>query len=145
MSGLLAPSTISIQKRLSWDQNILVADTVLLAWAVTAEMADLAAVVALLSLGAVAGHVSVATARVASLSALAEVSTLESTLLESTLVAVTSDVSDLAALVALGSVATLLETTLTLLSWLLALAREMAWLVALVASLLLRSSCAFTA
>ncbi|RPA77830.1 hypothetical protein BJ508DRAFT_163710 [Ascobolus immersus RN42] len=107
-------------------------------------MADLSAVVALLSLGAVPGHVAVTSAGVAGLSTLTETTLLETTLLlESTLVAVTGNVSDLATLVALGSAATLLEPTLG--SWLLALTGEMAWLVALVASLLLWSSCALTA
>lgn len=124
MSGLLA----------------LVANTVLFAWAVTAEVANLTAVVALLALSAVSGHVPVTTARVASLPTGAE-ATLVSTL-ESTLVAVAGNVSDLAALVALGSTATLVSTLCSLLG---ALARKMSGLVALVAGLLLWCSCALTA
>lgn len=79
--------------------------------AVTREMADLATVVALLTLGAVTRHVPVATAGVAGLSTLAATTTIsatisslvtsESTTVATGLGAVACNVSNLGALVAL--------------------------------------------
>lgn len=81
----------------------LVADAVLLAGAVTAQVTDLAAVVALLALSAVARHVAIATAREASLRTTtgSTESTLLSTVAGSS--AVAGNVTDLAALVALSA------------------------------------------
>jgi len=81
----------------------LVADAVLLAGAVTAQVANLAAVVALLALGAVARHVAIAAAREASLGTTtgSTESTLLSTVAGSS--AVAGNVTDLAALVALSA------------------------------------------
>ncbi len=121
-----------------------------LGWAVTAQVASLAAVVALLSLGAVAGHVSNTAARVASLLALTETALSTVWLLSETgvlvstlgtgLWAVTGDVSNLGALVALlGGSTERASTGGTLSGWVLAVAGDVAWLTALVASLVLWS------
>lgn len=78
-----------------------------LRWAVPAQVAGLAAVVALLALSAVAGHVSNATARVAGLLATAiaattvSAATVASVLVATSLWAVAGNVSNLGALVAL--------------------------------------------
>jgi len=121
----------------------LVADTLAAgaSRAVTRQVTDLTAVVALLALGAVTAHVAEAAARVAGLAATvaatkaaAAVATAEATT-EATLVAVASDVADLAALVALlaGSAAKATRTG----SSIRALAREVVSGTAAVASLVL--------
>lgn len=94
-----------------------------LRWAVTAQVAGLAAVVALLSLGAVARHVADATARVAGLLALSTVATavaatVAGILVTTSLWAVAGDVADLGALVALlGRSAVAASTSGTLGGW----------------------------
>lgn len=129
-----------------------------LGWAVAGEMADLTAVVALLSVGAVAGHVSDTAAGVAVLWAGVLVSTLSTVLLllsvtgvlvstlGSGLWAVTGDVSDLGALVALLGRSTERASTWTgtLHGGVLAVAGDVAWLAALVAGLVLWSLWALT-
>lgn len=128
-----------------------------LGWAVAGEMANLTAVVALLSVGAVAGHVSNTAAGVAVLWAGVLVSTLLTVLLLSVtsvlvstlgsgLWAVTGDVSDLGALVALlgGSTEGASTWTSTLHGGVLAVAGDVAWLAALVAGLVLWSLWALT-
>jgi len=118
----------------------LVADTVLLRRALAGEMADLAAVVALLSLSAVAGKMSVSAARVAGLGALLAVSTGTGTVSTrgTTSRALTGDVSDLAALVALSTTTGGTETALAAhLGSLSAVAGKMTRLSAAVARLLL--------
>ena len=131
-----------------------------LGWAVAGEMADLTAVVALLSVGAVAGHVSETTAGVAVLWALllsvTELLLLSTLLLAVTgvlvstlgsgLWAVTGDVSDLGALVALlgGSTEGASTWSGTLLGSVLAVAGDVTWLAALVAGLVLWSLWALT-
>lgn len=125
-----------------------------LGWAVAGKVANLTAVVALLSVGAVAGHVSKTTAGVAVLLALLSVAAVlllaVTVVLVSTLGtglwAVTGDVADLGALVALlvglAEGATLWAGTLL---WsVLAVAGDVAWLTALVASLVLWSLWALT-
>lgn len=85
----------------------LVADTVLLAGALAGQVTDLSAVVALLTLGAVARQVSVTTARVTSLLTTSTEATLGLATAEAAGAAVsgalTGNVSDLSALVALGT------------------------------------------
>jgi len=131
----------------------LVADTVLLAGAVTAQVTDLAAVVALLALGAVARHVAVASAREASLGSTAgssTVATLASAVAGSS--AVPGNVANLAALVALSTagstaasstVASTVARSTT--SGARAVTRDVASLTAPVARLLLRWRSAVTA
>jgi len=144
----------------------LIANT-LLGWfrrAVTAEMANLTTVVAFLPLSAVARHVAVSTARVASLSLTSStVSTAVTTLLTlespttttvstggTSLGAVTSDVSDLAALVAFLASSTGISTlsrrtTSTSSSGIRAVAGDVASLATAVARLLFLRSATFAA
>lgn len=142
----------------------LVANTILLGGTVTAQVADLTTVVALLALGAVTRHVSVTTTGVAGLSAaalssvgrsatvaaLATIgSTATTTTTTTTVGAVASNVSDLTAFVALSSSGGAAEgttTTTTLLGTrIVTLAGQMANFTAFIARLLLRSLLAFTA
>lgn len=124
-----------------------------LGWAVTGEVADLTAVVALLSVGAVAGHVSNTAARVAVLwastvllVAVGLLSVVVETTLGTGLWAVAGNVSDLGALVALlvGLAEGAALWTGTLLWGVLAVAGDVAWLAALVAGLVLWSLWALT-
>lgn len=132
-----------------------------LRWAVTAQVANLTTVVALLALGAVARHVAETAAGVASLLAttlLTTVSATESTTVAAllavatllttettSLLAVAGDVADLSALVALLSTSTAERTTgwAASSSTLGALARQVTSLTALVAGLLLLRVLAF--
>jgi len=132
--------------------------------AVTAQVTNLATVVALLALGTIPRHVAVTSAGVAGLSwtttttteaatetsLLATVSATGTAAISTSLGAVTSDVSDLGALVALlGSTATGREATATTSSALNgrvgAITGDVTWLTALVACLVLRTLWAFTA
>jgi len=135
MSGLLA----------------LIADAVLLRRAVTAQVADLSAVVAFLPLGAVTGKMAVSTARVAglSLTTTAAESTAIGLLsaeagLATSLAAVAGNVANLSALVALGA-GSAVRGVSALGRSLVALTGEMAGLAAPVAGLLLGGRLALTA
>ena len=110
-----------------------------LGWAVTAQMTGLATVVALLALGAVAGHMSNAAAGVAGLLALTAVATVGLLAAVAAVVvttgtglwAVAGNVSDLGALVALLGGSTERAATLgTLSSWVGAVTGDVAWLTA---------------
>lgn len=131
-----------------------------LRWAVTAQVANLSAVVALLALRAVARHVAVTSAGVAGLSTLVSaVSTSTSTttvalvetssgLVSTSLWAVTGDVADLRALVALLASTLRVSgwsTSSSLSSWVGAVTGNVTWLTALVAGLVLWSLWALTA
>lgn len=128
-----------------------------LRWAVSAQVTGLAAVVALLSLGAVAGHVSDATARVAGLLATtvstgtaavaSATTTVAGVLVTTSLWAVAGNVSDLGALVALlaGSTAESASGTHALSGWVGAVTADVSGLAALVAGLVLWSLWALTA
>lgn len=126
-----------------------------LGWAVSAQVTGLAAVVALLSLGAVAGHVADATARVAGLlattvstgTAAVATTTVAGILVTTGLWAVAGNVSDLGALVALlaGSTAESASGTHTLSGWVGAVTADVSGLAALVAGLVLWSLWALTA
>lgn len=132
-----------------------VADAVLLAGALARQVADLSAVIALLSLGAVARQVSVAAARVAGL--LAAATTTEAAWGWGSVAtaaaiggALTGDVANLAALVALGTTTLSAAVSVSAGSSSLdagvgAVTREVTRLVALVAGLLLLRTGAFTA
>lgn len=131
----------------------LVADALAVAFgcAVTRDVADFAAVVALLTLCAVTSHVAVSTARVAGLLATAEATV--TTAVATALRAVASNVSDLTALVAfLTATSTARESTAgeaTVVTagraCLLAVAGDVAGLTASVAGLFLGGLGAFTA
>jgi hypothetical protein len=124
----------------------LVADTVLLTGAVTRQVADLAAVVALLSLGAVTGEMAVTTARVASLlTSTGSVSSLRTAEAATVGGALAGDVANLAALVALSSRSALESTLLGSSAGVGALAREMTGEATSVASLLLHGTSALAA
>jgi len=128
-----------------------------LGWTVSGQMTNLATVVAFLALGTITGHVSVTTARVASLStvvATVTTTTAVSTISIATVVittslwAVTGNVSNFRALVALlGRAATRKTTTAgsSISSWVLAVPRDVTGLTALVASLVLGTLRALTA
>jgi len=127
--------------------------------AVSAEMSDFATVVALLTLGAIAAHVTITAAGVASLSTLSATvaatvttTTVASLGVTSGLWAVTSDVADLSALVAFLRSTTSREATTTTSGRASALGRrvgaiaaDVACLTTLVASLVLWSLWAFSA
>lgn len=122
----------------------LVADTVLLARAVAGQVADLAAVVALLALGAVAREMTVATARVAGLSTAAGTERSAGTSISTVRLALAGDVANLSALVALSGARAITETDLRG-AGVVAIAGDMAGLATLVAGLLLGGLGAFTA
>jgi len=124
---------------------------------VTAQMTNLSTVVAFLPLSAVAGHVTVATARIAGLTALSTATTVSAAVpcvavpagsssipSSTTIGAVTSNVSDLATLVALLAstariAATLTETSSwgTTSTWIWAVTRNMTGLATAVTGLFL--------
>jgi hypothetical protein len=107
-----------------------------LGWAVSAQVAGLAAVVTLLSLGAVARHMADTTARVAGLLALSTVTTAVTTTVAGVLVAtslwaVAGDVADLGALVALLGRSTVgTSTSGALGGWVGAVTADVSWLAA---------------
>lgn len=126
--------------------------------AVTAQVSNLSTVIAFLALGAVSGHVSIATARVTSLSALttteaSATAAVSTTLIVATTVAtglraVAGNVSDLGALVALLRSTARRESTTTssaLRCGVAAVTGDVTWLAALVASLVLGTLWAFAA
>jgi hypothetical protein len=156
-AGLVGALSLDVTRLLALIASTLAAG---LGWAVSGEMANLATVVALLTLGAVTGHVAVTTAGVAGLSTLA---TTESTSLSTAVTAVTTkatttlstvtslgavagNVTDLGALVALlRSTGRETATSSALSGGVGAVAGDVAWLTALVASLVLGTLGAFTA
>lgn len=112
--------------------------------AVARDMANFATVVALLTLSAIASHMTEATARIASLLAAAAVAI--ATVIASALMAVTSNVADLAALVAFLTAACAAACAAAVaVVRLSAFARDMAYTAAAIAGLFLRSCSAFTA
>jgi len=129
--------------------------------AVSAEMSDFATVVALLTLGAIAAHVTIAAAGVACLSTLSATAAVAATVTTTTVAslgvtaslwAVTSDVADLSALVAFLRSTTSREATTTTSGRASALGRrvgaiaaDVACLTTLVASLVFWSLWAFSA
>jgi len=135
----------------------LVANTILLRGAVTAQVTDLTTVVALLALGAVTRHVSVTTTGVAGLSAtalssvrrsatVAALAAIGSTATTTTTVgAVAGNVSDLTAFVALSSGRGAAEGATLLGIGIVTLAGQVTNFTALIARLLLRSLLAFAA
>jgi len=131
----------------------LVADAILLTGTVTRQVTNLTTIITLLPLGAVAGQVTVTTARVASLlattrsaaAAAAAVRATTTTTTEATAVggALTSNVTNLTALIAFSTTTALVTTTLGS-RGVIALAGEMASLATTVAGLLLLRTSAFT-
>lgn len=105
-----------------------------LRWAVTAQVAGLAAVVALLSLGAVARHVANATAGVAGLLASTVTATVAGStvagLVTASLWAVAGDVADLGALVALLGRSTIAASSTALGGWVDAVTADVSGLAA---------------
>jgi len=124
----------------------LVANTILLARAFAGKMTDLTTVVTLLALGAVAGQMTVSTARVAGLLASPRTTETASIGLGSTCGTLTGDMADLAALVALSSTGSAVSAaTGTLIGIRGALPRKVTRLTTAVASLLLLGTSAFAA
>jgi len=132
----------------------LVADTILLARTVTRQVTNLTTVVALLTLGAIAGQVTVSTARVAGLLAATTTTTTRSAVrpraTEATTIgrALASNVADLTTFIAFCTalIATTTTTALRLSGGrIVTFAREMARLTAAIAGLLLLRTSAFAA